>query len=558
MGPPDLRTLVTRQTDQITILTSQLEASITWNEKLNTRLSTALDTLDILHAELDAERRKNDKYLWMNLIQELQREKDEMKEVVELLIKRVERSKGNFDRWPSAKMYLPTPAGRSTGLIDSTPVPVTPPRMEALLHALALERGRCRQASGALYNAHETILTLEAQVARREAELQSRDYQHIAEVKPILPKPSLVEALHPNLPDMPLLEVVHSLSIAEECNHILEQEVHELNNRSLKDKHSLRFMSVAIQTLPPPEATAVYPPHHPPSVTPTRTGLSPSRGTTNSIEDLRVHVELLSDAINGFEKERRSTQGILESRKPTDTRSDPPPANPPSALDGSGVLPIPNSPPQCQLPPEPPSSRPPPNKSQSDFRHVLRVEHECIRLTRINERLERELSELRAFASPVSRTGSISFIRSPAHRSPALPVVSPSSFSVRSSGERDMDISSTPLYFSSTLPDEDRDHNRPDFEFPLGNTQPPAPSNSSMNVEPSGNDSMHSNSQEAGTSHIKDRPSSVPPEIDDTRPSERILEFQREPDIASEGPATKNEDLTALWELVGRLKERAI
>ena len=55
---------------------------------LNTRLLTALDTLDILQAELDAERRKNDKYLWMSLIQELQREKEEMKEVVELLIRR--------------------------------------------------------------------------------------------------------------------------------------------------------------------------------------------------------------------------------------------------------------------------------------------------------------------------------------------------------------------------------------------------------------------------------------------------------------------------------------
>jgi hypothetical protein len=68
----------------------QLEASLAYNARLNARLFTALDTLDILHAELDVERRKNDKYLWMNLIQELQREKDEMKEVVELLIRKGE------------------------------------------------------------------------------------------------------------------------------------------------------------------------------------------------------------------------------------------------------------------------------------------------------------------------------------------------------------------------------------------------------------------------------------------------------------------------------------
>ena len=73
---------------QITILTSQLEASLACNTKLRTRLLNALETLDILQAELDTERRKDDKYMWMSLIQELQREKEEMQEVVESLIKK--------------------------------------------------------------------------------------------------------------------------------------------------------------------------------------------------------------------------------------------------------------------------------------------------------------------------------------------------------------------------------------------------------------------------------------------------------------------------------------
>ena len=119
---------------QITTLTSQLEASLAFNANLNTRFLTALDTLDTLQAELDAERRKNDKHMWVNLIQELQREKEEMKEVVELLIKKgklfiltklsppfqltpvrtvqVQRSNGSFDGWTSAMMHLPTPAGK--------------------------------------------------------------------------------------------------------------------------------------------------------------------------------------------------------------------------------------------------------------------------------------------------------------------------------------------------------------------------------------------------------------------------------------------------------------
>ena len=45
-----------------------------------------LDTLNILQAELDVERKKNAKNLWMDIVQEVQRERDEMKEVVELLI----------------------------------------------------------------------------------------------------------------------------------------------------------------------------------------------------------------------------------------------------------------------------------------------------------------------------------------------------------------------------------------------------------------------------------------------------------------------------------------
>jgi len=103
--------------------------------------------------------------------------------------------------------------------------------MEALLHTLACERGRYRQASEALQIAHETILTLEAQVTRREAELECQDHQRVTNVKPIPRKRSLAEALRPNLPEVPLSEVVHSLSVAEERNHALEQEIHELHIR---------------------------------------------------------------------------------------------------------------------------------------------------------------------------------------------------------------------------------------------------------------------------------------------------------------------------------------
>ena len=91
---------------QTTILTSQLEASLARNANLRTRLLNALETLDILQAELDAERRRNDKHLWMNLVQELQREKEEMREVVESLIKR-----GKLFSWAAlSPLFWFTPA----------------------------------------------------------------------------------------------------------------------------------------------------------------------------------------------------------------------------------------------------------------------------------------------------------------------------------------------------------------------------------------------------------------------------------------------------------------
>lgn len=146
-----------------------------------------------------------------------------------------------------------------------------------------------------------------------------------------------------------------------------------------------------------------------------------------------------------------------------------------------------------------------------------------------------------------------------------------------------MDISSTPLHRTSTFPEEDHDHNHlSDFELFLGHTQPPAPESSSMNAEPSGDDPTHLNSQGSGNGDSTIRPSSAPPDIDDThRPAllspfqlsaslpprsksiepssggrERMQEVQRELEVANEDLANKNEDLSGLRELVDRLKDQ--
>ena len=364
-------------------------------------------------------------------------------------------------------------------------------------------------------------------------------------------------------------------------------------------KDSPRFASTAIQTSPPPEVKAVGSTLRLPIMSPPRTRLTRRGGVTNPPADIQVLVDELSDAIDRLQVESRSMQDALKLRKrPTALSSNLPPTNPSPALGDDRISPTPHPPPEYQLPPEPqPSS---PKKTQPDFQHILRLERECVRwehpslllpcshlsprLMRANERLERELSELRrTVTSPVSRASSISFIRSPASRSPALPTVSPSAFSVRSSGERDMDISSTPLHRTSAFPDEGHNHNHlSDFELFLGQTGPPAPESSSMNAESSGSDPAHHNSQDGGNRDSTNRPSSAPPDIDDAhRPAllspfrlstslpprsksieprsggqERIREIQRELDVANEDLASKNEDLNELRGVVGHIGDQ--
>lgn len=115
--------------------------------------------------------------------------------------------------------------------MDPAPLAVVSPRMETLLHALTVERSRVRRATESLQNAYETISTLEAQLARREAELESRDHQCITDVKPVPNRSSSFGSVHPNFLEVPISEIVHLSSIAEEQNYILEQEVSELSDR---------------------------------------------------------------------------------------------------------------------------------------------------------------------------------------------------------------------------------------------------------------------------------------------------------------------------------------
>ena len=145
-------------------------------------------------------------------------------------------------------------------------------------------------------------------------------------------------------------------------------------------KDSSCFVSVAVQASPPSEPEAVHSMHHSSPTGSTRIRPYPRGGVTNAVEDLRTRVDLLSDAISGFKKERQSIKDTLETRKKlAGTKTDPPSASPPSVSADSRVPPVPHPPPRHQLPPEPSSPQPPPNEPHRHFQYILRVEHECIR-----------------------------------------------------------------------------------------------------------------------------------------------------------------------------------
>jgi len=143
----------------------------------------------------------------------------------------------------------------------------------------------------------------------------------------------------------------------------------------MRHQRSPCFASVAVQTSPSVEPEAVHSTHRSSPTAPTRTRPHPRGGVTNAVEDLQARVDLLSDAISGFKKERRSSKDTLDARrKPTDIKPDPH-----SVSADIEAPPTPHPPPRRQLPPQTPSPQPPPNEPHGGFQHILRVERECIR-----------------------------------------------------------------------------------------------------------------------------------------------------------------------------------
>ncbi|KAF8812890.1 hypothetical protein BYT27DRAFT_7335353 [Phlegmacium glaucopus] len=176
--------LLVQKDREIAALETQVQAYIAKTSILQTRLLSTLDTLDVIQSgqnkELDAmaqtNRRLKDKLHWYNAaVKTAELERDDMRDAVLRLVEKVELS-NDFSMWPHSQIHLSSLTG---GSICRSPV-VQASESELLLHATTMtetlrrERDFERKAHAQTRDsAQARIVSLEAQVSRREVELES-------------------------------------------------------------------------------------------------------------------------------------------------------------------------------------------------------------------------------------------------------------------------------------------------------------------------------------------------------------------------------------------------
>ncbi|KAI6007968.1 hypothetical protein EDC04DRAFT_3073300, partial [Pisolithus marmoratus] len=124
MGPSrklnhdELKTLLWQKDEQIAALERQLEACSARASATHVRLLKAVDVLDSLRAQhaleisvVEQEKIKltHDADQWRTISKALEVEKDEMKEVVEDLIEKIQIS-NEWASWPCSRMHIAKPA----------------------------------------------------------------------------------------------------------------------------------------------------------------------------------------------------------------------------------------------------------------------------------------------------------------------------------------------------------------------------------------------------------------------------------------------------------------
>ncbi|KAI6043860.1 hypothetical protein EDC04DRAFT_2890565 [Pisolithus marmoratus] len=197
MGPSrklnhdELKALLWQKDEQIAALERQLEACSARASATHVRLLKAVDVLDSLRAQhaleisvVEQEKIKltHDADQWRTISKALEVEKDEMKEVVEDLIEKIQIS-NEWASWPCSRMHIAKPAEPpyipATALESTTKSPsddllaYASAIIARLRSELEFERREHRKT---VEEANHRIEELEAQVAIRETELETQSF----------------------------------------------------------------------------------------------------------------------------------------------------------------------------------------------------------------------------------------------------------------------------------------------------------------------------------------------------------------------------------------------
>ncbi|KIY50073.1 hypothetical protein FISHEDRAFT_19145, partial [Fistulina hepatica ATCC 64428] len=172
---------------QILKLRRNVQAYAARSSQLQSKFLATLDTLDESRAlysrEVDEhrhtiERLSNNVARHTEVARVLELERDDMRDAVQLLVEKVERSNNNFASWPHSRMQMSSPAvqrpsismntdGKSTDVDETTRYAAG--IIASLHHDLDVER-KAHQHTHAHLETYAA--SLEARVAEREAQLE--------------------------------------------------------------------------------------------------------------------------------------------------------------------------------------------------------------------------------------------------------------------------------------------------------------------------------------------------------------------------------------------------
>ncbi|KAF8989683.1 hypothetical protein BDQ17DRAFT_1434286 [Cyathus striatus] len=258
----------------------KLQAYRARTSHIQTRLLTTLDTLDTLQNSYDVERHTMQKELrrleiqleeCASSVKAVQAEKDDLQDAVLRLTYLAVEAQGGEGSWPRSQMRL-------SSFADSLPLRQHKQSYSdeellsfaaSIIKSLRIERDAERDAHGRTRDEYETrILTLEARIARMEAELENCVQEHTA-LDPVATSPVHTKALV-RYPDDPITddEAIEMLHATVARNKALEMEIKTLFSR-LENARS-GYTEAGVNTFPPayqPEAHGESngsPPERPP------------------------------------------------------------------------------------------------------------------------------------------------------------------------------------------------------------------------------------------------------------------------------------------------------